>query len=682
MRIVSVALDVQSTLGHVSYQCRMEPGLNVLNAPNSWGKSTLLQSIVYALGLEGSLSASRRVPLGPAMTQAVETTRGRGSVIESYVTLTVANDRGRYLRVRRWAQSLEISPNLVQVLAADSEAGLNAARRQDMFVREGGATSSEVGFHRLLEEFLGWSLPLVPGYSGENIRLYLEVVFPLFYVEQKFGWSGVAPRTPTHYRIRDPLQRSVEYVLGLSTLDLIRAREALKEEEATIGAEWTAAVGRLSGVASAENLRLILPDVRPVGTGQRQAAVLEASTGEQWTPLNIAEASWRERLLAIGDQVLPAGERTGRNRVDLATAEAQVRKLGAIVRDLREQLSVSGADQDALAARMAGVEEDKRRLTDIQRIRRLGGELDLPLITEGRCPTCQQDLDGRDVASGTVSSIEENISLLDAERVTLRAMQDAALERSARLEESVHAAEADLGAARDQVRLLRDELVGPSNAPSLSQVQERLTLESRLRGAAAVQDTSAAVEYELDELSIRLDDVRARRATLGEATVSSSDAATMAAFRNSFQQQIASYGLRSVPPSEVTIDDRTLLPVNDGFELSFDLALGFSASDTIRTKWAYHTALFETASTQERGRHLGLVALDEPRQQETDHRSLAAFLARLNGDRDLGQVLYATSEEPTVLARLLRDIPHNSLPTSGPNLLVLDPDQSWPRRSG
>jgi len=197
-------------------------------------------------------------------------------------------------------------------------------------------------------------------------------------------------------------------------------------------------------------------------------------------------------------------------------------------------------------------------------------------------------------------------------------------------------------------------------------------LQNRLRSAAAVKDTCAAVEHELDELSIRFDDVRTRRATLGEASVSAADQATLAAFRLSFQQQLAAYGLRSVPPSEVTIDDRTLLPVNDGFELSFDLALGVSASDTIRTKWAYHTALFETASTQVRGHHLGLLALDEPRQQETDHQSLAAFLERLKTDRDLGQVLYATSEEPDVLADLLRDIPHTSLPASGQNLLALD----------
>lgn len=669
MRIVSVALDVQTALGHLSYQCRMEPGLNVLNAPNTWGKSTVLQSIVYALGLEGALSTSNRTPIGPAMTLAVETKRGPAGVIESFITMTVANGRGQYMRVRRWAKSLEISPNLVQVQVADSEEGLTAVHRQDMFVRQGGATTSDVGFHRLLEDFLGWSLPLVRGYSGEDIRLYLEVLFPLFYIEQKFGWGGVAPRIPTHYRIRDPLNRAVEYALRLSTLDRIRQREALKEAEAAIGAEWTAAIGRLSGAANAERLRLVLPDIKPVGTGQRTAAVLEANDGPQWRPLDVVEAAWRQRLAAIGEQVIPAGKRTNRSRADLETAESEVRKLGAVVRDLREQVAISGADQDALAVRLAGIEEDKRRLTDVQRIRRLGGELDLPLIAEGRCPTCQQDVDGRDVASGTVSSIQENIALLEAERVTLMAMRAAAEVRSARLQESILSAEADLAGARDQVRLLRDELVGPSKAPSLSQVQERLTLESRLRGAAAVKDTCIAVEHELDELSVRLDDVRARRARLGDETISREDAMTLNNFRQSFQEQLVAYGLRSVRPSSVTIDERTYLPITDGFELSFDLTLGFSASDTIRTKWAYHTAMFETASI--RGRSLGLLALDEPRQQETDHRSLAAFLDRLNADRNLGQVIYATSEEPDVMADLLHDIPHTLLPASGSNLFEL-----------
>jgi hypothetical protein len=121
---------------------------------------------------------------------------------------------------------------------------------------------------------------------------------------------------------------------------------------------------------------------------------------------------------------------------------------------------------------------------------------------------------------------------------------------------------------------------------------------------------------------------------------------------------------------------RTLLPITGGFELAFDLGLGFSASDTISTKWAYYTALFEVATTHERSHHLGLMVLDEPRQQETDPQSLVAFLNRLNGDSQLGQVLYATSQSAEVLEPLLRPIPHNSLPVSGTNLFVLNGDQS------
>jgi hypothetical protein len=108
---------------------------------------------------------------------------------------------------------------------------------------------------------------------------------------------------------------------------MIRRREALKEEEATIAAEWTAAIGRLSGVAGVEHLRLILPDVKPVGIGERTPALLEASDGEQWRPLDIVEAIWHERLATISEEILPAGQRTARSRADLEAAEAQVRKL-------------------------------------------------------------------------------------------------------------------------------------------------------------------------------------------------------------------------------------------------------------------------------------------------------------------------------------------------------------------
>lgn len=94
-----------------------------------------------------------------------------------------------------------------------------------------------------------------------------------------------------------------------------------------------------------------------------------------------------------------------------------------------------------------------------------------------------------------------------------------------------------------------------------------------------------------------------------------------------------------------------------------------SASDTIRTKWAYYTALLETATTASGGHHAGLLMLDEPRQQETDRESLAAFLRRLGDDADSSQIIYATSERAEILDELFTGITHVRLETSGPHLL-------------
>jgi len=79
MRLVDVRLDVVTAVASLNYRTRFSSGLNVLNAPNTWGKSTLLQSIIFALGLEGMLSASRQAPLGEAMTVRIRKSCERAS---------------------------------------------------------------------------------------------------------------------------------------------------------------------------------------------------------------------------------------------------------------------------------------------------------------------------------------------------------------------------------------------------------------------------------------------------------------------------------------------------------------------------------------------------------------------------------------------------------------------------
>ena len=65
------------------------------------------------------------------------------------------------------------------------------AERRDFFLHDAGAAVREQGFHSYLAEFLGLELPVVPRFNGAECPLYLETVWPLFFVEQKRGWSTI-----------------------------------------------------------------------------------------------------------------------------------------------------------------------------------------------------------------------------------------------------------------------------------------------------------------------------------------------------------------------------------------------------------------------------------------------------------------------------------------------------------
>jgi hypothetical protein len=59
--------------------------------------------------------------------------------------------------------------------------------------------------------------------------------------------------------------------------------------------------------------------------------------------------------------------------------------------------------------------------------------------------------------------------------------------------------------------------------------------------------------------------------------------------------------------------------------------------------------------------HLGLLILDEPRQQSADKVSFAALLKRVANSSNQ-QVIFATSEDEETLKTMLKDLPHGLKP--------------------
>ena len=148
------------------------------------------------------------------------------------------------------------------------------------------------------------------------------------------------------------------------------------------------------------------------------------------------------------------------------------------------------------------------------------------------------------------------------------------------------------------------------------------------------------------------------------------DAVKIRHFRGLFSAALLRFGLRSLPVSEVTIGAESLLPEHDGFELAFDIRHGLSASDAIRTKWAFYVGLVRAVQGIEAANPLGVLIMDEPRQQEAEISSVRALYQELAEAATGTQVIVASSAPPGELDDLLRDLQAHRITGAGSHMFV------------
>lgn len=668
-RFEDVLLHVRTPTRETEHRARFASGLNVIEAPNTWGKSTLVQSLIYGLGLEGAFSASHLSPLGEAMSSVIDLAGHREAVVESAVTVTLSSDEGRYLRARRYTKSFTFESSLIETWTAASLPGLDTARQVDYYVRQPGAASHELGFHRLLEDFIGYDLPGVPGFNGDEVKLYLEVLLPLFYVEQKYGWAGLAPRVPTHYRIRSPYRRAAEYVLGLESLERLKEAEKLRARLASYQAEWSTTGDELDALLRRNGWSLshTLDSPESIDGSRLPEVGLSRDGGFVDAAQEIARIrSEAEAMLAV--PVPPAGTRTAEAQSELRAAEQEVQRLAGRLRLQQESVTRAETELGVLEARQRDLESDRSHLLDVRKLERLGSEIGAASLESAHCPTCSQDLDARQVATGLVLDVSANLALLTAEKATLDRMTASAEHNLTAARGVADAVAAQLADSRARTRALKDELAGPSGAPSVAHIERRIVLAERAR----VGEADLAQAYELlarmQKAAVSMARVRTRlKAIRGEAE-SGSDAQVVAGLRLRFIQALEKFGLRSLPVSEITIGADSLLPEHDGFELTFDIRHGLSASDAIRTKWAFYVALTRSVNETVGARPLGVLIIDEPRQQEADAASVRALYRELAVAAEGSQVIVASSAPRPELDELLTGLAAHRLPGTGTHM--------------
>lgn len=651
LRIRHLLLDVLTADGRYGRRLDFYDGVNVIRADNSMGKSTLMQSMIYALGLEGMLGPSHEVPLAHAATDFLEQDGKKIDVLESRVFIEIENARNEFLTVERTIKGSRAGHLMTVVRGrALTNPSLQAAR-QDYFVREPYAAVSERGFHRMLAEFIGWQLPSVPRYDDVDCPLYLEAIFPLLYVEQKLGWGKIPARYPTYLGIRDLPRRTVEFLLGLDAYKIATERIAVQDEMGRVRAAWStlkSQTGKIAGPIAG------LPDgipPEPVAAWPPEIPpqILVPQSGK-WMPLQNLLVALRDQLSRTAAAPVPsAGDSNSSVSLELRESETRLAERETLLLKLIEQVESDRSELAALGARIGAIEDDLRKHKDIGKLRKLGSEPEVT-IGEGVCPTCHQEIPDSFLDTGhraVPMSVEQNIEFLEEQLQLFRAVLDNGRASIETNEVQVQAQRTEIEKLRERIRTLRETITSPRSTPSIDAIAERIRLEQRIANLEYVLNRFDDSLAEFAQMADEWREVEKRRAQLPKGSLSEADKNKVTALENSFRNQLALYAVESLDPGTVGIARGDYEPEAAGLNLSADV----SASDLIRMQWAYLLALLETGREFSTN-HPGLLLMDEPQQQSVQEKDFRSMLAYAGGLQRC-QLIVATSDESPTLPEFL-----------------------------
>jgi hypothetical protein len=642
------------------------------------GKSTCVKAILIALGLEAMLTASQAdLPLPPAVTVRLDSESGQHDVIEAEVLLEIENDNSERIVIQRTIKGTR-DKNLITVHEGPALTSSGSFRSRDFFVNRAGGASRESGFHHFLAGFLSWNLPPVQTYDGHEYPLYVQCVAPYFVVEQTRGWSSVQPPLPTHFRIREPNKRAVEFLLDLGAHRNALRRQEIQFEKRQIESAWTAQIAQAVGLAERAGARVQQLPSTPVASWPPSILpLLLVPVGEAWVTLQDRVETRRSDLAQLTQEEIPRVQEIASSaQAELSQAEELVLDRQTLLSRLADALENERNEMKRVSTRLNAIDEDIQRNKDVRTLRTLGSRQN-STVDNGICPVCHQPIQDSllPVNIGqTVMSLDESIEFLTEQRRTFSAVFGNATQVVEARDLQVRTVREELSTLRNTVRALRQTLVSDGRLPSLAAIQSRMALENAIQTDQETGEMFARVVDGFDPLAQQWHAVQESALQLPPTDVSDEDRSKIRSWATFLREQLMQYGFGSFPVDEVVISPDTYKPEHQGFDLESSLSVenSISASDLIRTIWSYLTGMLELARTTVT-HHPGCLIFDEPKQQSTRDVSFEELLRRASVSGEFNQqVILFTSEDLERLRGYLSGLPHTQTIIEGRVLKKLE----------
>ncbi|QQJ96406.1 AAA family ATPase [Burkholderia ambifaria] len=657
MFIRAIEIRINSNGESFGFRCRLEPGLNIIKGRNSSGKSTLVNTLLYGLGLEELVGAKGERVLTSAVRDSFQYDGASRRIDESAVLVELQNAAGQIVTFRRPIRNSDKATKLVEAfecpLITQQPAPNNEAI--PLFVHDAGSALYEQGFLRYFETFLGMKLPRVQSSTGGLTRLYPQVVAAALFIEQKRGWTDYIANIP-FYQILGAPTRVVQYLLGLDNFKL-EEEKALNEQLINrLQTSWTDNVADLHAAIRTAGVTVRgVPKALHVSFEPQHTSLWVKVEGED-VPVPSAVSTKTTQWHAIEDRRKQGPVSASPDVIELIDVETT--KLDVLMVRYEALSSESRLRTSSLSEfreLLQEAESDLRKYKTTRKLHELGASMQLA-IAEGHCPTCGSEVENTLVphTDGVAPmDLQSNIDYLEAQ-IRMLKRQILGLENS--LSESMGSLSTlsrEANEQRSYVLNLRKN-VSQSDATLEADIRRQISLENDIRVLQAAQSRLVKFLEQAGALVTQLADALATQKKFPSDLYSKADHIKISLFEKNFRANAQSFGYTSAEIDEVRINTGTLLPALGDITLRAVLQKNVksesSASDFVRLIWAFLLAIYQTSSSRDYpGNHPGVLFFDEPGQHSMSEHSQKALVNMLSGSRQLQSVLAASFDESAQL---------------------------------
>ena len=162
----------------------------------------------------------------------------------------------------------------------------------------------------------------------------------------------------------------------------------------------------------------------------------------------------------------------------------------------------------------------------------------------------------------------------------------------------------------------------------------------------------------LTNLSSHWEQILIEEKTIPKDVFTKEDMNKIMQFESYFKVLLTKFGYKSKPTDNVKISLDNYMPEIVGDRMRYNIRFDSSASDLIRTIWAYTCSLLKVSDSFSNTNHPRFLAFDEPAQQNMANSDFRSFLKELSSYQNVQTIIFASfNQSDDVFNDTTKDIP-------------------------